>query len=623
MRAYYRIATSLVLVLAIRGSLALHADELALNRDALAAQESLAAAADNPPDPGEAVADVHERLRGSLDQLQSYLRASGVKVSQSWDKLLDLPGLQAELGRSDPDTALLGAVEQRLRQNHRGLELPPFLALRGALRDYRVAHEYASAERPQELYRERVAELRDCLSRVEFSFSELDHHRAGSVLGWLEPLSDEGDAAARQVRARYCRVNAVGYASGRAANLLLERKVEERNFITDMIMGSYTRGPTYTTGDVTVGVLANPAKSTLEVRLLGLVNAPATVAQRRNVTVHSSSQTALRVHKQVHFDDAGLTFIPARAGAATNVQLNDIWAPRRIVERIAWRQASRMLPSAEALASRRAEQEAGARMDQQADSMLGGVNSTYRDRIRGPLLRIDGFPQARFRSTATHARIEISQWNESQLAAATPAPAFPDKYDLACGAHESMVNNLVEVLLGGVTTRDRGWAQAVELMTGAVPRPLWVHERSVPWTATFAKERPFLATFDKDRVGFRLRLTKVSIGDNEIEHPVEISVTLIPRISEKDGPYLVREGDLQIEVAPGLDSVTESELRKFLDSKVGAVFPPELYFDGFAAPAGGTIGRLRAMRNEEFRSADGWLTLGYSIDEERLKEIRQ
>jgi hypothetical protein len=120
-----------------------------------------------------------------------------------------------------------------------------------------------------------------------------------------------------------------------------------------------------------------------------------------------------------------------------------------------------------------------------------------------------------------------------------------------------------------------------------------------------------------------LRLTKVSIGDNEIEHPVEISVTLIPRISEKDGPYLVREGDLQIEVAPGLDSVTESELRKFLDSKVGAVFPPELYFDGFAAPAGGTIGRLRAMRNEEFRSADGWLTLGYSIDEERLKEIRQ
>jgi hypothetical protein len=150
-------------------------------------------------------------------------------------------------------------------------------------------------------------------------------------------------------------------------------------------------------------------------------------------------------------------------------------------------------------------------------------------------------------------------------------------------------------------------------MTGSAPRALWVHDRTPRWTATFADDRPFIAHFDEGRVSFTFRLAKVTHGERTYEHPVEVEARLIPKVSERDGPVLLREEELDIRVAPGLDSQDEIELRKFLAEKVGAVFPPELYFDGFSAPAGGTIGRLRQINNVEFRSHNGWLTLGYKI----------
>jgi hypothetical protein len=41
-----------------------------------------------------------------------------------------------------------------------------------------------------------------------------------------------------------------------------------------------------------------------------------------------------------------------------------------------------------------------------------------------------------------------------------------------------------------------------------------------------------------------------------------------------------------------------------------------MYFDGLAAPAGGTIGRLRQVHMCEMRCQDGWMTLGYKIQSE-------
>jgi hypothetical protein len=580
-----------------------------------AIEAALQRAADRPPDPHATLAATRERLGGSLRRLAQFLKSAGGDVYHGWDQTLALSVLANELSRQDADRSVLHAAEQRFHQNHAGLELPQFLHVRRDIRSYLAALEYAASEDPSMLYQERISELQYKLTRLDVNFDAADCHRAGTLVAWLEALSGEGAAAARAIRSKYCRVNAVGIASDRAANLLLERKVAEQNFITDMVMGAYTSGAVYANGHVTVGILPNPRQSTLEIRLNGQASAPAMVARQRNVTVHSSTLTALRVHKQVKFDDQGLSFLPAVASAVTNMQLNDVFAPRRFVERIAWRRASRMVPVAQALASRRAEGESRGKMDAQAASMLGGINSLYRDKIRAPLVRLGGFPLARFSSDADRARVELSQWNDRQLAPASPLPKFSDDYALACGAHESMVNNFVENLLGGATTHDEGWAHAVELMTGEVPRPLWVHDRSVRWALTFADQQPWVAYFDNDRIGFHLSLTKVTRGEREIEHPVEVTIQLGPHISERGEPFLIRDGDIEVDIASGLSVEDEADLRKFLVAKIGAAFPAELYFDGFVAPSGGVIGRLRAFEVVEFRSQDGWATLGYEINE--------
>jgi hypothetical protein len=301
------------------------------------------------------------------------------------------------------------------------------------------------------------------------------------------------------------------------------------------------------------------------------------------------------------------------------MQIQDIEAQSRLVERLAWRRATRMIPEAEDSANRRAQTEVTSKLDEQGAAMLSGVNDTFLNKVCNPLQRVDALPPLmRFWTDSSHLRLTFSQWNDKQLAPASKAPEFPAEYDLGAGAHESMINNFTEVLLGGITTHDEGWRKVVELMTGSSPRALWVHDRAPRWTATFAEQRPFLAHFDDNRACFTLRLTKVQNGERTYDHLAEVEARMIPKITA-DGPALYRDGELDIRIPPGMESQAEAEYRQFLAAKVGAVFAPEMFFDGFAAPAGGTIGRLRQVQIVEMRCQDGWMTLGYKIKGEETQ----
>ncbi|HEX5105537.1 MAG TPA: hypothetical protein VFV87_17080 [Pirellulaceae bacterium] len=575
--------------------------------------QALTQAAQNAPQPQESVGEALGRLKNSLQELDAVLLRNDEAIRRGWSEYLDLPAIQAELTRPQPDTALLEARSKRFYQNHVGLERSQFIDVRSELRGYLIAREYAVMDQPLEEYRQRVTELSDCLARIDASFDEADAHRAGVLANWLAPLSDEGANLADAVRENYCRTNGVGHVSSRAINLLMERSVKEQNYIQETMMGALTRGTAYMNGQVTMAVVPNSTQASLEIRLAGQVSVPSTVSQRGQITAYSSSNSGLYATKQVNIDRNGLSLRPAATASNTNMQIQDVVAPSRIIERLAWRRANRMLPEAQTAANRRTQTEINTNLDEQGAAMLSGVNDTFLNKVCWPMLRANTLPpEMRFWTDSTHLRLAFSQWNDRQLAPASPVPQLLDEYDMACGAHESMINNFTEVLLGGLTSKDEGWAHVMEIMTGSVPRPLWVHDRAPRWTATFEKERPFIAHFDGGRCSFTLRLTKVTQGDKVYEHPVEVEAHMIPRIT-KDGPALFRDGDLDIRVAPGMQSQAEAELRKLLARKVGAVFPPELYFDGLAPPAGGTIGRLRQVQISEMRCEDGWMTLGYKL----------
>ena len=87
----------------------------------------------------------------------------------------------------------------------------------------------------------------------------------------------------------------------------------------------------------------------------GTTFAPNTVSTRGSIVAYGSFLTNVEAWKRVIIDETGLSFRPATANCTTSIQVKDINANRRIVERIAWRRSGRMQPDMEAQTSRSAE----------------------------------------------------------------------------------------------------------------------------------------------------------------------------------------------------------------------------------------------------------------------------
>jgi hypothetical protein len=575
--------------------------------------EATARAAASSPPPQAAFEVARARLESSLQQLRQFLATGGSQKETRWAQWLELPALEAQLTANQPDIDILGRHLVRLRQNQHGLELPAFVAVRQELRRYALASEYFTADAPDDLFRRRLEELSDCLARLDATPTAPDAQRAGRLVSWFESLGGESAQLAAAVRQEYCRTNAVAQSSARLINLLLERSVESQQFIAEMMLGSYTQGMAFTRAQVSFDFLPSQEHATFVLRMNGQTICPANVAQSGRVSVYTSAVTNINANKQVFLNDDGLRLAPATASAATSVQLNNIEAGRRIVERIAWRRASRMMPQAEAATAQRVQTQANSSLDEQAAAALTGVNDLVRHQIRAPLIRRNALPEEwLFWTDREHLRVSLAQHNDSQLAVATPAPEFPSSYDVAVSAHESMIVNLSEAMLGGETIKDQTWLEFSKQLSGEEPRALWVHDRTPRWSVTLEHELPVVARFSDDRIVFTIRLAKVTRGNAIFEHPIEIEARFIPQ-STRDGPALTRDGDLAIRFTDPIKPDGWQAMQMFLMQKSGAVFPAELVFHGMSPPSGGALGKLNLLQLAEFKSTDGWLTVAYEL----------
>ena len=491
-------------------------------------QAAIQAAAQRPPDPQQVLAAASTRLLDNIDRVERFLAGGGPETSRGWSEWLRLPEIKAELADPQPSLPVLREITQRMDAGQAGLEMPPLVALRRALAGFVAAQEYASAKSPAGEYRRRLQELSQSVARLEVDPQSADAQLAGETAAWLEFQSPAGAAAARAVRARYCRQNVAAQVSGRLINALLAQQVDERQFLTDIILGTYTHGPAFTSGRVSFATVPNRDQAVLEVHLQGLTLCPANVAQKRQVTLYSTASTSISATKRVHLNDQGLDLTPTVARCSTSAQIQDVAASSRLVERLAWRRAHKLLPEAEAAAARKAEAHSSAKLDERADAALGGINDLYLRQIRAPLIRQDALPLLKFWTDRQHLRLALSQHNDRQLAPAGPVPQFPGGYDLGLAAHESMIENFCESMLGGATVKDKAFLDMMNLLTGSQPRAPWVHDRAVRWSVTFADERPIAAQFQDDRLGLTLRLAGVRRNSDELAVPVEIAVRLIP-----------------------------------------------------------------------------------------------
>src|SRR5687768_5156085 len=161
-------------------------------------------AAQRPPDPQAALAQARNRLAEKIAALDEFLATSGDENARLWKEWLDLPALKTELARAELDEAALENIRGRYYRNQAGLELPAFLDVRHELHGLLAAHEYASMADPQERYQQRLAELSQSLERIEAEPTQAEASRAGAILSWLAPLSDEGAGLAAAVYKQHC-----------------------------------------------------------------------------------------------------------------------------------------------------------------------------------------------------------------------------------------------------------------------------------------------------------------------------------------------------------------------------------------------------------------------------------
>jgi hypothetical protein len=288
------------------------------------------------------------------------------------------------------------------------------------------------------------------------------------------------------------------------------------------------------------------------------------------------------------------------------------------MHRIAWKRVGKTKQKANSIASQHAEVRVEESVDSQAGEMLGKVSETYQEQFRKPLLRRDGFPEVLLgQSTKDDLTVQLKQIGRFQVAAATPAPALTAPRDLAVRIHESLVRNLSETALAGVTLTDEGLEELLREAGAEVPEELQISPDRESWSITFSSSRPISVEFRKNKVTIAIRGRRFTQGERNIADPIRIAATYrLEKVGK--GSKLTRDGDVAIDFI-GRETLNARQVafRTVLRRKFGALFKPEFASEGLQLP--GAMEKLGALEVSELSSANGWFVLSWKISEKVLK----
>jgi hypothetical protein len=395
---------------------------------------------------------------------------------------------------------------------------------------------------------------------------------------------------------------------------LLRRELTLDQRITETIMNMTMRGTAHVTCQIGLDLIPNPNIANLRLTMTGRASMDDGVATMRRIQVFSSSNTQISGSKDVFFSTEGLRLVPTRADCRTSIQVHDIAAPLRLIERIAWRRVSSMQSDVENSASQRASRRAEQQLEAEAGRPLAQLHRQYLESVYQPLVRRKALPDVRFSTTQGHLSVRLLSRDKQREEVVGTAPETA--CDIAVCLSDSYVNELAALLIGGATFADHQFADLMATITGKTPRPLWVHARAEPWSVVADASCPLTVSFDDNQINVALRIGRALRGQETLKRPIDIAASYSLEITP-DGPRLIRVGDVGIKFADGGSAYEtfEEQFRDFLRRKFSGVFLSEIYFDGLMPPVGGSWGKLRRLNLTQFESGHGWFALGYELPE--------
>lgn len=527
---------------------------------------------------------------------------------------------------------------------------------RTALQDVGTAlHQYrvlllANGPEGKGQFDSRLDALAKTLSTDPAGWNSSESLSVGQSLGELQ-AEGESPALVNQLHATFDNPNLIVRAPAEfIAKLSQQEPVDEvNNNFRDNILDTDITGSTHIQGQKTVTLIPNDQQAILGVTFNGTVTSR-TVGYHPPVTVSSHGTTELHGTVYVTISADGFTSGRACSHACTHTCIDCInvcggW----LVQRIAPKKVYKSKPEAECVAGEHAEQRLTERIESDATESLGKSNHNYQTKIRAPLMSWGAMPRIHYSTTASALTVAATEANSFQLAApaSDPAPAIDGNPFLAVRLHQSFINNLLAVSLGGRTVSQAQFEGGVGNLLGpeaaakarkSGESPQEIREREAKMTQaereefeqklkfmkanrkiTFAEADPVTVDFTDN--GFTITIRGLQFQGEDLDRPAgaENITAHYKLVQGANGPkQAARVGELDI--APPswrkLSPLQRSTLRTAEVDKLRARFndllPPTIDFQGLdfsnSAPPWDKIGAMQAYR---VTCGAGWLAIDW------------
>lgn len=563
------------------------------------------------------------RLNTAAAHLRDTLGPLGTLLARSpsgadWKLYLDWPTLEGQAARgSEADPATLRRLEELLDAEENGLEMPQFAAVRRAVTAYAEAAEAAKNPQAAGIYKQRLEQLAAAVTAAAAAKTPESLAAVGPLLARLE---ESGQAAADVARVRSA-INRANLFLDVDESLLengVNRVVDEHAPINDVMLGTRVRGTGHTTGLVFLDFVPAGDRAVIDLKL-DATNHSNTRGGKGPVTVHTLGTTKVDARKRILIDAERVTALPAEASASTSTRTAGIGVSakfaKNLIRKMASRKIAEMRPQAEAISSQRARQRVQWQFEEQTGSAVAQASRDYQEKFRRPLIERGWYPEMLHINTSDE-RLSVTARKAltDQVAAFTLPPDVDPDAIMSARVHESLVNNVAQITLGGRTITQEFVEEQIKKNNGKLPESLGNDPDQPPWSITFAKDKPVELDADDSRVKLTVRGSRFTSGEREFP---AMDIWAAYRIESANGRVrLVRDGDVQI-YPPGFVpgggeklSVAETSLRRILQKRFGNVFKEVVDVEPLELPE-----RMRQAgplpMEQMVARKDGWVAVGW------------
>jgi hypothetical protein len=224
----------------------------------------------------------------------------------------------------------------------------------------------------------------------------------------------------------------------------VEREVDRRKPVRDLILGTTITGESHTTGTTRFVLHPNDREALGEIEFVGEVHAK-TVGRNGPATLQYLSDSTFRARKKITMGASGPNTSPAVAVAptrltATSIQTNKPGLRGRIVQRIAWRRVAESQAEADAIASDHTAADIRHDLDRKTDESFAAIRKQVQTQIAK--FNVDGEDRPmlmRSRSTPDYIEVAVCRGGTNREEFRMPSFTVEGNPDIAVRVHRTML----------------------------------------------------------------------------------------------------------------------------------------------------------------------------------------